>query len=166
MSYNFWQFLDGLIQYELEEESRRLDHELKQKRRRIARSLNNRENNIRYHKLINEHFASAKLADTAFSLLRRAANELHKIDELIKQAKLKRKACRAIKNFSKADDITQLITQLAKIYADLKQERDTFNARTRALNDNTAELRESIRNNCGARGAEWYERLQARKHLN
>jgi len=155
-----------LVQYELEEESRRLQRELKQKKRRIAQSLENKQNNIRYHQLVNEHFASVRLADAAFSLLRRAANELHKIDELIKQAKQERKVCRVKRDFAKADDLTRLTAQLAKIYANLKQERNSFNVRNRELNDQTAELRETIRNGCGVRGIEWHERLQARKCLN
>ena len=160
------QCIEVMMRYELEEENRQLCRELKQKKRRIAQSLKNKQNNVHYHQLVNEHFASASLANEAFSLLRYAAQELRKIDELIKQAKQKRNACRAIKNFSKADDITQLIAQLAKIYASLKEERDSFHTKTHELNNNTAELRESIRKSCGARGQEWHDRLQARKHQN
>jgi len=32
------------------------------------------------------------------------------------------------------------------------------------LNDNTAELRETIRSNCGVKGVEWHQRLQNRKN--
>ena len=156
-------FINVLLEDELGKKNKRLAQELKDKRLRIAQSLRSARDNIRYHQLINEHFASVKLADEAFSLLRQTAKELHKIDELIKQAKRERKACRSIRDFSKADDITQLIAQLAKIYAGLKEECDSFNSRTRELNNNTAELRESIRMNCDARGREWHKRLQARK---
>jgi len=70
---------------------------------------------------------------------------------------------KTIWTYNKADDITQLIAQLATIYADLKEERDSFHAKTHELNDNTARLRKSISNNCGERGSEWFQRLQARK---
>ena len=155
--------IKALIQYVLDEERRSLRHELWRKKRKIEDRLKTSQNNIRYHQLVNEHFVSASLANEAFNLLRRSAKELCKIDDLIKQAKRERKTCRTIRNFSKADDITRLIAQLVKIYADLKQERDSFNVRTRELNDKTAKLRESIRKNCGARGSEWFQRLQARK---
>jgi len=158
--------IKALIQYALDEERRSLRQELWRKKRKIEVRLQKSQDNIRYHQLVNEHFASAKLANEAFNLLRRSAKELCKIDELIKQAKRERKVCRTIRNFSKADYITRLIAQLAKIYADLKQERDSFNAKTHELNDKTAELRESIRNNCGTRGTEWFQRLQARKCIN
>ena len=166
MYYNFWQLIDAMIQHDLEEESRQLQRELKYKKWRIARCLKNRENNILYHQLVNEHFASAKLADEAFSLLRRASCELKKINELIKQAKQGRKIFRIKRDFIKADDLTQLIAQLARIYTGLKHERDAFRAKTRELNDNTAKLRESIRKNCGTRGRKWYDRFQARRSLN
>ena len=166
MYYDFWQFIDAMIQHDLEEESRQLQRELKYKKWSIARCLKNRENSIRYHQLLNEHFTSVKLANETFSLLRRASCELKKINDLIKQAKQGRKVCRINRDFVKADDLTQLIAQLAGIYADLKAERDVFHAKTLKLNDNTAELRESIRNNCDARGRKWYHRLQERKHLN
>ena len=155
--------IKALIQYVLDEERRSLRHELWRKKRKIEDRLKTSQNNIRYHQLVNEHFASAKMANEAFNLLQRTAKELRKIDELIKQAKQERKVCRTIRNFSKADYITRLIAQLAKIYADLKQERDSFNVRTHELNDKTAELRESIRNNCSTRGTEWFQRLQSRK---
>ena len=158
--------IKALIQYALNEERRNLRHEMWRKKRKIEDRLKKSQDNVRYHQLVNEHFASATLANEAFNLLQRSAKELRKIDELIKQAKQERKACRTIKNFFKANYITRLIAQLAKIYSDLKQERDSFNAKTHELNDNTVELRESIRNNCGARGTEWFQRLQARKCLN
>ena len=159
-------FVNSMIESELENRNRRLVQALKEKRLRIALSLKSSQDNVRYHQLVNEHFASVKLADESFGLLRQAVSEQQNVDELIKQAKLERKACRSVRSFSKADDITKLIAQLAKIYAGLKEERDSFHAKTRELNDNTAELRESIRKSCGARGAEWYNRLKARKRLN
>ena len=155
--------IKALIQYALDEELRNLRHEMWRKKRKIEVRLKKSQNNVRYHQLVNEHFASAKIANEAFNLLQRTAKELRKIDELIKQAKQERKACKTVRNFFKANYITRLIAQLAKIYADLKQERDSFNAKTHELNDKTAELRESIRNNCSARGKEWFQRLQARK---
>jgi len=158
--------IKALIQYALDAERRSLRQELRIKKRKIEDRLQKSQDNIRYHQLVNEHFASAKIANEAFNLLQRTAKELRKIDELIKQAKQERKACRTIRNFFKANYITRLIAQLAKIYADLKQERDSFNVRTHDLNDKTAELRESISNNCGARGIGWFQRLQARKCIN
>ena len=159
-------FINSMIETELENRNRRLVQELKEKRLRIALSLKSSRDNIRYHQLVNEHYASVKLADEAFNLLRQTVKELRKIDELIKQAKRERKVCRTTRNFSKADDLTQMITQLAKLYAGLKQERDSFNTRTHELNNNTAELREIIRTGCGVKGIEWHERLQKRKHQN
>ena len=156
-------FINAMIEDELENKNRRLVSELRDKRFRIALSLKNSKDNIRYHQLVNEHFASVQLADEAFSLLRQATAEQQNIDELIKQAKRERKACRTTRDFVKADDITQMIAQLAKLYADLKQERDAFRRRTRELNDNTAELREAIRFNCGVKGVEWFQRLQVRR---
>ena len=112
-------FINSMIEAELENRNRRLAQELKEKRLRIALSLKNSRDNIRYHQLVNEHFASVKLADESFCLLRQSVKELRKIDELIKQAKLERKACRSVRSFSKADNLTLLIAQLAKIYSGL-----------------------------------------------
>jgi len=56
----------------------------------IALSLKSSRDNVRYHQLVNEHFASMKLADEAFSLLRQAAAEQKKIEKLIKRAKQER----------------------------------------------------------------------------
>jgi len=159
-------FINAMIEDNLENKNRRLAQELLDKRLRIALSLRSSQDNIRYKQLVNEHFASVKLADEAFSILRQTAKELHKINELIKQAKQERKACRNGRDFVRANDITRTIVQLAKIYTDLKRERDAFRTRTRELNDNTAELRETIRSNCGVKGVEWHQRLQARKRLN
>ncbi len=159
-------FVNSMIEAELENRNRRISQELNDKRLRIALSLGSSRDNVRYHQLVNEHYASLKLANKAFNLLRQTAKELRKIDELIKQAKQERKVRRTAKDIVKADDITQLIAQLAKIYAGLKEERDSFHAKTRELNDNTAELRKTIRSSCGVRGAEWFERLQTRKRLN
>jgi len=153
-----------LLQCALDEEHRSMKRELREKKRMIHKRLKNSQNNIRYQNLVNEHFAAIKLANEAFSLLQRVAKELHKIDELIKQAKQKRKDCKSIRDYSKADEITSLISQLSSIYAGLKKERDAFDTKTHELNDNTARLRERIHSNCGARGQRWYTRLRARKH--
>ena len=159
-------FINAMIEDGLENKNRRLTQELRDKKLRIALSLRGSQDNIRYHQLVNEHYASVKLADEAFSILRQAAAEQQKIDELIQQAKQERKACRNGIDLVKANDLTRIIVQLAKIYTDLKRESDDFRVRTRELNDNTAELRETIRSNCGQRGQEWYQRLQQRKRIN
>lgn len=144
MYYNPMQALENIIQDDLEEAGRYLRSESQKRKRVAAQNLKTIQDNIRNQRLRNEHTASVKLADTAYSLSQQVTVEMRKIDRLIKQAKQERQACRVNRDFIRADTITRLIALLADIYHDLQTERDSLRTRTQELNANTATLRKTI----------------------
>ena len=144
MYYNPMQALENIIQDDLEEADQYLRDERKKGERMVAHNLKSIQNNIRNQYLRNEHTASVKLADTAYRLSQQVTAEMRKIDKLIKQAKQERQACRANRDFFRADTITRLIANLSEIYHDLQTECNSFQTKTRELNINTATLRQTI----------------------
>lgn len=142
------------------------ENELREKKRRqkrkIKRHIRNSHIKIRYHQLVDEHYASHCLANEAAKLMKEAAQHLHKLDDLIKESKSQRRKSKKERQYKKADDITQLIGKLSEMYGKIKNDRDHFLNRTRTLNQSTATLNHRIRN-CGRQGQEWYQRQQQRR---
>ena len=75
MYYNPMQALENIIQDDLEEADHYLRCERKKMKRQVAHNLKSIQNNIRNQYLRNEHTASEKLADTAYSLFQQVTVE-------------------------------------------------------------------------------------------
>jgi hypothetical protein len=143
-------------------EREELRQEKNKRKRREKRHIRNSHLNVRFHQLVNKHYASHCLGNEAAKLLKEAAKYLHQLDSLIKESKNKRKRYKESRQFTKADDISQLINQLSNMYGNMKKDRDHFLGITRTLNQSTATLNLRIRSSCGNRGQKWHQRQQQR----
>ena len=150
-------YCDMLVRIEREE----LRNEKRKQKRRLKRNIRNSHVKIKYHQLVNEHYASHCLADEAAKLLKEAATYLHQLDSLIKESKNQRRKCKKDRQYKRSDEITKLISKLSEMYFEIKKDRDNFLDITRTLNKSTATLNHRIRN-CGHQGQKWYQRQQQR----
>ena len=150
-------YCDLVVRIEEEE----LRKEKRRQKRKLKRNLHNSHIKVRYHQLVNEHYASHCLANEAAKLMKESARYLHKLDSLIKEAKNQRRKCKKERQYQKGDKITSLIKKLSEMYAEIRKDRNHFLDKTRTLNQTVANLNSRIRN-CGRQGQEWYQRQQQR----
>jgi hypothetical protein len=127
-----------------------------------------------FHLLTELHWASHRVGDQAHSLLRDARTvENALIEGLRRLATERRRAIRernACYEQALREEQTRAIDEIVAAEADLRTqveqqraEREEMLVRVRSLNARTGELRDAIRDRCGQRGVDWYERLEDRK---
>lgn len=127
-----------------------------------------------YQELIDLHYQSFRTADQAKSLLDDSRSSLEAIGQALVNAKEQRDHLKISINSNTTEgkkearqEIDSLIKLRKVLFEDkdiLKQQRDTFLSEVHKLNLQTRELKHTIRDNTGARGREWYDRLQQRIH--
>ena len=158
------------------------------KREEVERSIEEHQRNIEshiaqarssydFHFLVDLHFSSMKVADAAYQLLEDARNSFAGMSKMLKASKEQRAALQAKLEKRKINNdrgaIRETIEELKMIhdlrknvFADrdkVKEQREAFLDEVRRLNNQTRELKEFIRDRCGYKGREWYNRLEARK---
>jgi len=127
-----------------------------------------------FHSLCELHFASVKLANEAYRLLRDAQVAESETRQAIDTLKAKMEE---IYSQTKAPGLSRLDREkLHSELAELKQVKESlfetagtiskqvghFRTEVRRLNEKTRGLKRTIRDRCGSRGAEWCKRLEAR----
>lgn len=132
---------------------------------------------VDYHVLTNLHFESMKIADHAYGLLKDSRVALDAIGMAIVEAGKEKNRLIAQKRASwnpfKANDLEQEISALIELsrqlYPDkdqLKAQRDNFYNQVQQFNSRTHTLKLAIRDRCGDKGRDWYNRLEARTSIN
>lgn len=126
-----------------------------------------------YRTLTNHHHNSVGVANHAYSLLSDARVTLDAFGRTLTQARQQRDALIAQKKRARdhgerarlqaeIDLLNQLRSEVFPQKDAVKDQRDAMLAQVRALNARTRELKLAIRDTCGARGLDWYNRLEAR----
>ncbi len=158
------------------------------KREEVERSIEEHQANIKahiqqaknsydFHFLIDLHYSSSQVANSAYQLLDDARSSFSGMSKMLKKSKEQREALQhdleeAKKNKDRKkihETIEQLkmINNLRKSVFDdrdkVKEQKDKFLAEVQRLNNQTRKLKEFIRDRCGDGGREWYKRLEARK---
>lgn len=129
-----------------------------------------------FHVLVDEHYGSMKAADAAYKLLDDVRSSLDGMNKMLKEAKdqrtcLQEELQKARQQKDRAlirDTIEQLkiVHEMRKTLFDdrdkVKAQRVSFLQEVRSLNNRTRELKELIRDQCGTRGLDWFNRLEER----
>ncbi len=140
--------------------------------------------------LVDEHYASMKTADAAYKLLDDARSSENGMNKMLKEAKDQRtllrerlkeakkikdkgfiffKKTREKKNKALIRDIELQLKEIRELRESVFEDRDKVKAQrasflqeVRGLNNRTRELKELIRDQCGTRGLDWFNRLEER----
>jgi hypothetical protein len=159
---------------------RRWESQREEVRRTVEEHRTNIEQNLHraqvsydFHLLTDLHFSSHRVADHAYSALRDAQKSLDVMGKMLVEAKKRREELKAQKRASTSrEEKAQLQQEIdllnelrAEVFPDkdaVKEQRDGLRAELQLMNQRTRELKLAIRDRCGWKGEDWYERLEAR----
>jgi hypothetical protein len=142
----------------------------------IDRHFSAVEKNYNFHALKEVHYASVLVANAAYKLLRDASMSLEGIGKMLVAAKAKREELflkrKKTRNRDEKEEIQQdfdaVIEFRASLFKDkdlVKGQRDEMLLEVKRLNNQTHKLKELVRDKCGEKGIEWYNRIEQKKAL-
>lgn len=175
------------------DDEKRAYSNFKSKRRELERTLEEHESNIRehidkaqesydFHFLTDLHYSSMKIADSAYKALGDAKVATDAVFNTLRDLKNKKTALemQLIEIRLRGDGILNKQNLIERIHNDIKNinqlRKDLFPEKdalleqqrnmlekVRSLNNQTRRLKECIRDKCGSRGLEWYQKRLANK---
>ena len=155
-----------------------VERNLEDHSRNIARHLTQAQRSYNFHVLVNEHYTSMKAANAAYKLFddaRSSENGINKmlkaekdrrtyLRERLKEAKKQKKNKVLISNIKlELKAIRELRESISEDRKKLSMQKKSFLKEVRKLNKRTRKLKELIRDECGAKGLEWHNKLEGRK---
>ncbi|WP_180009344.1 MULTISPECIES: hypothetical protein [unclassified Acinetobacter] len=172
------------------EEEKQAEASWQRKRQEVERTLDDHNRNIRnylesnrsiyeYHKMVDYHYSSVQIANVAYDLMNNSKTSLRGINNLITKTNKHRsdlqKQIEAAKEEGNKNVLFEKIEEIKVVNAIRKtqfEERDTIKKQTeefyqkvKELNNQTSNIKNKIKLNCGQKGRDWYERLEMRKKL-
>lgn len=155
------------------------------KRRKVQKTVEEHRENIEAHiheardsynfKLLTDiHFSSFVVADSAYNLLDDARISLNAIGNILLKTKKDKEQFSAQLNETRNKGERNSIIENIKVLNDfrrsvfddkdkVKAERDNLLSEVKRLNQQTNELKIFIRERCGKKGIDWYDRLEERR---
>ena len=132
--------------------------------------------NYDFYELKEVHYASVQVANAAYKLLKDARMSLEGIGKMLVAAKEKKDELYLMRKETRDRDEREEIQQefdsvtefRASLFNDkdlVKGQRDEMLLEVKRLNNQTHKLKELIRDKCGGRGIEWYNRIEQKKAL-
>jgi cold shock CspA family protein len=129
-----------------------------------------------FKKLTNLHFASIKVADSTHKLMHDAYKTLDAMGRAIVYAAKQRDGLVARRRHAKFWETGKIDAEIQSLYKlrneilipdkdRVKAERTRLHEEVKRLNNQTAQLRDMIRERCGRKGDEWYQALMARTQI-
>lgn len=118
------------------------------------------------------HFSSLRVADNAFGLLNDARSSLATIYQILDRITEQKDIQKARLSGAKPQDRKNIFSEIgslnefkSSVLGDLtkvKPQRAHLSEEVKRLNEQTRNLKMAIRDRCGHKGREWYDRLEAR----
>ncbi len=160
-----------------EDKREEVERSIEEHQTNIEEHINQAQRSYDFHFLIDLHFSSMKVANSAYQLLDDANSSFNGMSKMLKKSKEQRTALQSeLENAKDSKDkkaIYEVIEQLKmvndlrkNVFADrdkMKAQKEQFLSEVKRLNNQTRELKEFIRDRCDDGGKKWYDRLEARK---
>jgi FtsZ-binding cell division protein ZapB len=157
-----------------------VENTLKLHKRKISEHIRKKNNNYRFHQLVNLHYSSVLKANAAYKLLQDAKTSIGSINKMLKTAKEQKIKLQKMIDDAKIkndrESVSKLIHELRllnefrnKLFDerdDLYAQKDNLYNEVKKLNAETRKLKEHIRDFCEERGRTWYKKLEERKMRN
>ena len=186
---NWWLIVNGImggvadvilnhLQSTAAKERQRWENEYKVVETQIQQKLQEDQYTVDFQVLANWYFESMKIADHAHGLLEDSRIALKAIGEaIVETAKEKNRLIAEKRSIffdqSRANALEQEISALIDLNNHLipdkdqiKSQRDHFHSQVQEFNSRTHTLKLAIRDRCGEKGQDWYNRLEARTSIN
>ena len=145
-------------------------------RKNIETHLQKAQQSYDFHFLVDLHFSSHRIADSAYSLLNDARDSLGATIRILNQAfskknELKSKleiSTRELKNeyLTEIRSLNEFIGKVLEDKKTMESQKDGLHIEVKRLNAQTAELKGVIRDRCGEKGSDWHQRLEQRAQAN
>jgi chromosome segregation ATPase len=143
--------------------------------RAIKMHIHDAQSSYRFAELANAHYASARTANCAYTLLNDAKKSISGLSRVLGETMTRKNACKADLPVATAEQrralfqeiklLNQAITTLYEDLGQLKIQKNTLYEQVKQLNTQTAMLKNKIKEDCGTGGKEWYQRLAQRNAL-
>lgn len=160
-----------------EDKREEVERSIEEHQTNIEEHINQAQRSYDFHFLIDLHFSSMKVANSAYQILDDANSSFNGMSKMLKKSKEQRTALQSeLENAKDSKDkkaIYEVIEQLKmvndlrkNVFADrdkMKAQKEQFLSEVKRLNNQTRELKEFIRDRCDDGGKKWYDRLEARK---
>lgn len=154
-----------------------VEKSIEEHQRNIYNHIQHAQFSYDFHLLVNLHYSSSQIANSAYRLLDDARSSVLGMNKMLAKSKEDRSTLQvALADAKQMQDrqATYEIYEQLKMIHDLRKnvftDRDMVTvqqkallAEVRRLNNQTKELKEFIRDRCDNGGREWYERLEKRK---
>ncbi len=151
-----------------------VERTVEEHRLNIEEHLAEIEESYEFHVLVDLHYSSFRVADQAYSLLRDAKTSLNAIKRMLDKSRKRKKELKSeLDRLGKGNGERKEVLAEIRVINDFRQ--DLFNDldevrdqkqdladEVQLFNERTRELKYAIRDRCGWRGEEWYERLEER----
>ena len=141
-------------------------------RKNIEAHIRDAQASYDFHFLTSLHFSSLRVADNAFGLLNDARSSLATIYQILDQITEQKDIQKALLSGAKPQDKRIIFSEIgslnefkSSVLGDLtkvKPQRAHLSAEVKRLNEQTRNLKMAIRDRCGYKGRECYDRLEAR----
>ena len=165
-SRNRWKEKRKEVELTIEEHQKRID-------KHIAKA----QGSYDYNLLINLHYSSMMCANRAYKLLDDARDSLSGINKMLRKSKAEKKKIQKEIDCASRErdwglkkeliDKIKMVNELRQGLFDerekIVQQKENFLYEVRRLNNQTRKLKEYIRDRCGEKGRDWYNRLEERK---
>ncbi len=145
-------------------------------RKNIETHLQKAQQSYDFHFLVDLHFSSHRIADSAYKLLNDARDSLGATIRILNQAFSKKNELKSKLEISTRELKKEYLTEIrslnefiGKVLEDKKtmeSQRNGLHEEVKRLNAQTAELKGVIRDRCGEKGSDWHQRLEQRAQAN
>ena len=153
---------------------KQIEKSISEHRRNVKHNIKVAQRSLDFHFLRDLHYSSFRIADNAYKLMSDARTSKRTMYRILEEA---RKRIRSLNrkldneqsvkaNQEISEEISEMKEFRSSILQDLQKvesEEVRFKEEVNRLNMQTMELKQAIRERCGRRGREWYDRLVARK---
>jgi len=176
-----WESKSREVKKTVEEHRRNIEVNIQEVKKTVEEHRSNIEVHIQevrdsynYKLLTDIHFSSFIVADSAYQLLDDARSSLDSMVKIIMKTKneknellIKLKELKTKKEKIPVLENLKLLNEMRQSLFDdkdkVKQQRDDLYNEVKRLNQQTNELKTFIRDRCGTKGIEWYDRLEERR---
>ena len=148
---------------------------IEEHRKNIERNISAAKSSYDFTFLTDLHYSSHRVGDAAHKLLQDARTSCNSIKNMINTSKTKKNELKSILSNSSKEDKKNILIEIrainaftTSIFAELNtviNQRQSMFDEVKRLNLQTRELKLAIRDRCGSRGQDWYNRLQERTQL-
>ena len=149
------------------------------RRKEIEHHIRQAQSSYNFQYLVQMHYSSVQIANTAYKLLDDARISLRAIGTMINNTKQRKLSLERDLAFAKGQKnraaVVRIIEELKQINASRralfeekdkqKAEKDNLYQEVKQLNQQTGELKQHISHRCGSKGQIWFQNLERRKKL-